>query len=752
MTKIESTRYDTALTPAQVNSWPEPTPNTSVSGDEQPKAATKSEVNRQLLDLAKERFKICVDAESRRRAEAITDFEFYAGFQWDPGVRARRENPGNPRPCLTINRMPGFVDHVVNNMRQSRPAIKVDPVSDGADEEQAQIRQGLLRHIEVNSQADIAYDTGFENMCIGGLGWMRIVSDWASPVSNDQELYIRWVSNPFTIYSDPNVQLPDWSDMKHAFVIADLTPQEFKAQFGPETETATLANFESIGDQQKDWFPGGKIRIAEYFHIEYRKDVLYTLTDGKMVLLSELEEGPLDDEIEDERMCNVPEVHWDLINGIEVLKHRIWPGFDIPLIPVIGNVTELNGEKIISGMIRPAREPQRAYNFAYSNFMELMGLAPRSTWIAVAAQIDAYREQYERSNTDPQAVLPYDPVVDESGRQYPPPQRISPSPDLTACLQTIQTCDQQMKAVFSIYDASLGQKGPQESGLAINARKIESDTGVYKWGDNFIRALRRIGIVLNDLLKYYYNTPGKIMNILRDDGSRMRTVFNQEHVNPKTNRPITYDLSKGEFAVVISTGPSAETKRQESRDGMIEFVTKLDPQAMQVVAPHIVEEMDWPGKDKIAAALKKVLPPNLQDPDPDAPARSPQDQKTMDDMNAMILQLTTAVHALSDKAIIQERKEQWETFRGDMDNQVKLAVADIAAKNEQAMYLNDKIFERLERTLARLEDNNVPTAPGTTPPGVAQPPAPAQGAPGAPQPTLAAGPATGPGQVSGGGQ
>lgn len=734
-TRIDSTRYDEALTPAQVNSWPEPAPNTSLGGDPQPTPTSDAEKSQQLLDLARERFKVCVDAESSRRLEAITDFEFYAGFQWDKGVRARRENPGNPRPCLTINRMPGFVDHVVNNMRQARPALKVDPVSDGADEEQAQVRQGLLRHIEVSSQADIAYDTGCEHMCIGGLGWMRIISDWASPVSNNQELFIRWVPNPFTVYSDPTAKLPDWSDMKYAFVISDLTPQEFKAQFGADTETASLSNFESIGDQQQYWFPGGKIRIAEYFHIEYREDVLYTLTDGKMKLLSELEEEPEDDEIEDERMCNVPEVHWDLINGIEVLKHRIFPGHAIPLIPVIGNVTELNGEKIVSGMIRPAREPQRAYNFAYSNFMELMGNAPKSVWLAVAQQIDQYREQYEQAGLMPQAVLPYDPVVDESGRQYPPPQRISASPDLTAALQTLQMCDQQLKAVFSIYDASLGQKGPQESGLAINARKIESDTGTYKWGDNFIRALRRLGIVLNDLLPYYYNTPGKIMNILRDDGSRMKTIFNQEHTNPKTNRPVTYDLSKGEYGVVISTGPSAETKRQESRNGMIEFVTKLDPQAMQLVAPYIVDEMDWPGKEKIVAALKRALPTNLQEPDPDGPARSPQDQQTMDSMNAMIQKLTAAVHELSDKATMQERKEQWETFRAEMNNEVKLAVADIAAKNDQAIFLGTKIYEGLERQLARLEGNNIPTEPGTTPPGVAQP-AP-QGPQGAPQPSPA---------------
>lgn len=723
-TRIEST--SSALTPVQTVSWPVPTPKTSVSGDPFPPARTAQDRTDNLIELARQRFKLCVDAESAFRSEALTDFEFYNGMQWGPAVKAKREKAPNARPCLTINRMPGFVKHVVNNMRQSRPAIKIDPTGDGADEDQAQIRQGLIRHIEVNSQADTVYDTSFKHMCIGGLGWMRIVPDWAGPESMDQELFIRWVPNPFSVYHDPDARQPDWSDMRYAFVVQDLTRAEFIAQFGEDTEAGGLANFQSLGDHMPNWFPDGKIRIAEYFHIEMRKDMLLEIRDGGTRLLSEMEDDelPNEEDITAERECMVPEVHWDLINGIEKLRHRIFKGHHIPLIPVIGDDIEINGNQVICGMIRHAREPQRAYNFAYSTFMETMSLAPRSQWVAAVGQVDPFRDIWEMANTSPMAVLPYVMVVDESGRALPPPERVSANPDIQAAGATMQMCDQQMKSVFSIFDASLGQKGPQESGLAINARKIESDTGTYDWGDNFIRSLRRVGIILNNLLPYYYNTPGRILQIIRDDDSRAPVTMNQEHHDPKTNKVKIYDLSKGKFSVVVSTGPTADTKRQEARQGMIDFFTKLDPQALQVCAPTLVKAFDFPDKDILYEKLNKALPPDLRDPDPDGPQTSPEDQQTMASMNGMIQQLTQVVHVLSDKSAQEERKQQWETFRTDMNNQVKLAVADIAAKNDQAMYMNDMIQKQLERVLARIEGAGGPL----TPPQASQPQAP-QGPP-----------------------
>jgi hypothetical protein len=754
-----------ALSPLQETSWPIPTPPASARGDlSLPSDSTStSKKNREFLALALDRFKICAETESNRRDEMLMDLRFRCGEQWDSDIRARRERGDIARPCLTINRIPGFTKHVVNQMRQQRPAIKVDAVGDGADELQASVRQGLIRHIEINSNADIAYDTAFDNMCVMGLGWMRVVNDWSAPDSFDQDLFVRWVPNTFHVYSDPDAAQPDWSDMRYAFVIEDISRDEFKARFGEEFEAADLSNFQSIGDHQKYWFPNGKVRIAEYFHIEQEKDKLLKLTDGKKYYWSELKaEGAEFDEFGDVvglpdglhvmldedakpvmRDCLRPQVYWNLISAVDILKERKWEGRFIPLIPVIGNQIDLDGERLIVGMVRYAREPQRLYNYMYSSFVETVALAPRNQFIAEVDQVGEFRESWLKANVDPQAVLFYKAKVVEGGGLLPPPIRQSATVDLAAFVQGLQMADQQLKAVFNIFDASLGQRGPQESGLAINARKIESDTGTYDWGDNFIRSLRHLGIVLNDLLEYYYNTPGRQQQIVREDKTQETVTMNQSYQN-KQGATVFYDLSKGKFGVVISTGPSILERRQETKAGMLELF-KAAPETMSVAADLFVDSMDFEGKEAIAARLKKALPPALQDPDPNAPPIPPQFLQQMQQAMQQIQGLTAALHEATDKNAMTRFKEEINLLRTEMTNRSNEIIEMMKAGAAQGQFLAEKDFDEAERLRKVVEDQIEQAQPSSTAPAPGAQPAPQ---PAAPQTTLAV-PQTAGGQLPG---
>lgn len=713
----------TALTPQQVNAWPKQTPKTTIAGDPTYYGSDSKEA---FLQLMLERFKLCVDASKQQREESLEDQRFAGGIQWTEDIRGQREAQG--RPCLTINRIDGFLAHAVNNMRQSRPAIKIEPEADGADEEIASLKQGIIRHIQTNSNADTVYDESFRGMCTGGLAWMRVVDDWADPMSMDQDLFIRLVKNSFAVYVDPFCVQPDWSDMKYAFIVEDMTKQEFKSQY-PNADYASLDNFKSVGDNSPYWFPGGKIRVVEYFHVEQKKDTLCEMEDGSKRLYSKLpknmysisadEEGDgiavyLNDpedinvttRIGRARDCLVPCVYWAKCNAMEVLKERKWKGRYIPLIPVIGNQMELDGETILVGMVRYAREPQRMYNYMYTSFVETIALAPRAPFIAEMDQIpDGLREMWQRANSDPQAVLLYKAVVAENGQLAPPPQRQQAEPPIAAFVQGLSMADQNLKSVFRIYDASLGQRGPQESGLAINARKIESDTGIYNWGDNFIRALRLLGTVLDDLIPYYYNTPGRVFHIDQDDDSKKEVIVNQEFQEQGQTKKL--DLSAGgRYACVVSTGPSAQTKRQESLQGMVEFFKEY-PAGLQACAHILVNEFDFPGKDKLKAQLEKILPPNLQAPDPDAPPIPAAFTAQAAEMQKQIGLLSSALHEATDKSNLErlkqqaegdreQRREEWETLRTQMTQEVNLAIASMKTGSDEAKFVNQQVFEELQ--------------------------------------------------------
>lgn len=698
------------------------------------------------MQLARERFKLCADAEESRREQMLMDLQFRCGddsnqFQWDQAIlRARGRKK---RPSHTVNRIPEFTKHVVNNMRQSRPSIKINPVGDGADEDQAEIRQGLIRHIEVNSQASSTYDTGFEHMCIMGLGWMRVVDDWASPDSFEKELFIRWVNNPFTVYSDPSAALPDWSDMGFAFVVNDYMPAEFISRFGTD-KAVSASNFRSIGDNSKYWMPGGKIRVAEYFWIEQEKDTLCEFAkdpgkedDDTPPIVKRLSELPKDMyESIDGRLIEAstgedvgrtsdrtfPTVHWALITGIDKLEERKWKGRYIPLIPVIGNQFDVDGEKIVTGMVRYARELQRLYNYVFSTLTEVVALTPKNQWVAEVKQLGEFRDFFERANIDPMAVLPYKMVVDGSGRALPPPQRQSATVEISGLVNALQIIDSMIKSIFGIYDASLGQRGPQESGLAINARKVESVTSTYDWGDNFIRSLEYLGRILNDLLAPYYNTPGRLVQILREDQSSDTVVLNKVFLDKTTKQPKKFDLDNGKYSVEVSTGPSYDTKRKESAEGMVNFF-KLYPQGLQACAHILVKELDFPGKDAISAQLQKMLPPALQEPKDGEEGPDPQVlAMKVQELTGLAQQLTEALKQATNENTREHMKEMFETYRTETKNEIAVIVQLLKQGSAEGQFLANQHFTEAQRLQQTMDaELSKPVSSGDTPSPAAAP-------------------------------
>ena len=112
------------------------------------------------IDEAIKFWRLVNDADSNNRAEALNDIKFAAGDQWPVEIQNSRNVEA--RPCLTINKIDAYIRQVTNQQRQQRPRLKVQAVNNLADYKIAQVIEGIMRHIEVNSNADTAYDTAFD--------------------------------------------------------------------------------------------------------------------------------------------------------------------------------------------------------------------------------------------------------------------------------------------------------------------------------------------------------------------------------------------------------------------------------------------------------------------------------------------------------------------------------------------------------------------------------------------------------------
>jgi hypothetical protein len=376
-----------------------------------------------ILATARARLDLAVSALAESREDEIDDLRFYAGspdnhWQWPADVLATRGavqgQTINARPCLTINKLPQHVRQVTNDQRQNRPGAKVIPVDDNADVEVADIFNGMIRHIEYISDADVAYDTACENQVSYGEGYLRLLTEYCEDNTFDQDIKIGRVRNSFSVYMDPTIQDPTGADAKWCFVTEDVTKAEFERMYPDASPITTLQSL-GVGDQSiSNWLNEDTIRIADYYYIDYDRTTL-NLYPGNATAF---EGTPEDKQLraiygkpKKSRESDRPKVKYCKINGYEILEEREWAGKYIPVIRIVGNEFEVDGRLYVSGLVRNAKDAQRMYNYWVSQEAEMLALAPKAPFIGYGGQFEGYEQQWKTANTQNWPYLEVNPDV-----------------------------------------------------------------------------------------------------------------------------------------------------------------------------------------------------------------------------------------------------------------------------------------------------------------------------------------------------
>lgn len=651
-------------------------------------ASEKREQGRKddLLATAKKRFLIAQEAEAEQRTLALEDIRFADGDQWPEEIKEvrRREN----RPCLTINRMPQFVQHITNEQRQNPISIKVNPVGD-ADKDTADVYEGLIRHIENQSNADEAYSNGFDYAVKGGWGFWRVITDYADEFSFDQEIYIKKVENPFSVYLDPGGSESDASDAEYGFVVTDYTKEQYEDMYPSSKWSQAGVDWTGTGNS---WMGKDTIRVAEYFYRENREIEIVQTSDGQVYQASALDKGPdgqlkLRDSIyvKQRRKTSVPFVRWALINGDEVLDEQMWAGKYIPIVRDVGQVTNIDGKRLYKGIVRDARDPQLQFNLMRSAETEAIALSPKAPYMGTNKQFAGYEAEWKTMNTRNRPYLRYNVDPDAPG---PPIRNEYNAPIQAITLAGNQAAD-DLKATAGIYDAALGAGANDVSGRAINARQQQTYTSLFHFADNHSRSIRHTGKILIDLIPYIYNTD-RVVRIIKEDGTQENLRVN---VQPDAQGQLPngvqqiYDLTTGKYDVTISTGPSYQTKRQEAVDTQMQLI-KTDPQLLGIIGDIIVANMDIPGAQEIAERLKTTLPPAIAALDQKNVNLPPEMQAIVAQQQAQVQQLQQALQQAQDDAKHGISKAQMETASRERIEAAKIeasiVIAELTAKAQMA--------------------------------------------------------------------
>lgn len=637
-----------------------------------------------VISLAMKRWHRADSADRENRVEGYQDLEFLEvpGAQWTPEAKAMRGD----RPCLEFDRLGTTIAQITGDIRQMRPAIKVVPVDSRGDPETADVIAGMVRYVENRSDAPAAYFAAADHQVAAGIGHWKVVTEYGSDSTFEQEIRIVPVPDGIGVRWDPDAILPTREDAKFCFVPVDMAREVYEETY-PDQPASDLGDGDLIERNLGDWATADTVRVAEYYVKTPVTKTLALMPDGEIV---DLTDKATEDHAEKlaaaeaagARIERRPghKVERYLITATDVLEGPdLIPGRFIPVVPVIGVETQIGKRRVRRGVIRKAKDAQRAYNYARSTQTEVVGLQPKAPFMATVAQIKGYEEVWNSANTDAHPFLPYNHDPQAPGM----PQRVQPPVASTGLAEVTREAAEDIKAVTGVYDASLGARSNETSGKAIRARQQEGDVGSFVYIVNFSRAIRHTGSIVTGMIPHIYDT-ARTLRIVGEDGKVDLVDINQVQGLADDEQPlakIKNDVTVGAYDVAMEMGPSYTTRREAALDGMLQLVGAA-PQLAPLVLDLLAKAQDWPMADKIAKRIRTMLPPQIQaeeaqesgEPPPPPMPPSPQEQAAM---------------------AAQERQQQIETGRQELD------MAKLGVERERLQAEMAKVQAEIER--ARIE-------------------------------------------------
>lgn len=590
-----------------------------------------------IISELQTRMEMCVSAEVDNHKDGMDDLRFLKGEQWPEKQRRSREADG--RPILTINKIPTFLQQVTNDQRQNQSSIKISPVGLNSDPMTAEVIQGMVRYIEYNSNADVACDTAVNSAAAIGFGYFRLVTKYCDEQSFDQEICFKRIRNPFTVYFDPASSEPDGSDAIFVIITEKIPQVEFKVRYPNAQITTAAFSVQRQGDSGRlgNWVFQDMVRVAEYYRIEFEEATLYALSNGQVSWTLPPPETGLT--VVQKRKSVRRKVMWYLCSPYEIIDKVEIKCKWIPVFPVYGSEIDIDGRIYRNGIIRNAKDPAIMYNYWMTSATEEVSLRPKTPYIGAVGQFKGQESRWRQANNKSFAYLEYEPVSLE-GQLAPPPAR-QPMIDVPiGVLAMANHAADNIKATTGLFDSSLGAAGNATSGKQELAQQKQGNVANFHYSDNLTRTRKHAGRCIIDMIPHYYDTE-RIVQCMGEDNTVKSAYINK---TTEVADKIVNDVRVGQYACIVSSGPSYATMRAEAADAMVQFGQSW-PKLMDIAGDKVVEAMNWPGATEIAKRINRTIPEQIKnDPADGAPPPIPPE------VQQKIAELEQQVQELGEKA------------------------------------------------------------------------------------------------------
>ncbi len=626
----------------------------------------------------------------QERRQALQDRRFYsiAGAQWEGDIGAQFEN----KPKFEVNKIHLSVIKIINEYRNNRITVAFITKDGDPSSELADICAGLFRADEEGSGAQEAYDNAFEEAVGGGIGAMRLTTEYedeGDPENEKQRIRIEPVYDAdSSVYFDLDSKRQDKADAKYCFVIHSMTPEDYADEYGEgyrgygeEEEEDDLHKYlgagrgasvnKNIHENEYDWYAPDLIHVAEYYKVE---SATHTIRIYK-TLTSE-EEQYADEDFEDDpeleaslsssgkrfdrsRKIKTKKIHKYIMDGNRILEDcGFIAGTEIPIVPTYGKRWFIEGIERCMGHVRLAKDMQRVKNMLMSKLAEIASLSAIGKPIFAPEQVAGHEPLWAEDNIKNYPYLLINPLEDAQGQVIAQgPIAYTKPPDIPPALAALmQLADLDIKELLGNYQEA-DQMLSHVSGKAHEMIQKRIDGQAFIYMDNFSKAIQRVGEVWLEMAKDVYVEPGRKMKTVGTLNELSQITLQQPGINSSGSAGTVNNLSEATFDVTVDTGPSSDSQRQSTVQTLMGMLgTTQDPQTRQVLESMILMSLDGEGITETREFFRKQLVKLgvLQPTPEEAEAMSQEQEPSAQDQ--ALLGMAAEAHAKAQKAMADVQK------------------------------------------------------------------------------------------------
>lgn len=196
------------------------------------------------------------------------------------------------RPVIEFNMGAASINRLVGEFADHEPGIEVSPAEGvPVGQEVLDVVEGSIRSTLHEANKGSFSMRIYKDMLSGGFSVGKVRTDYASPMSFNQQIYWENVFDATMVGFDPLARMPHKGDGNYSFEIFPMTEADFKREY-PDLEFLNLMytrDLESFNWSYRDIQDQKIVLIADYYEKKKRRAKIVRLANGQVMTMRNYE-------------------------------------------------------------------------------------------------------------------------------------------------------------------------------------------------------------------------------------------------------------------------------------------------------------------------------------------------------------------------------------------------------------------------------------------------------------------------------